>query len=236
MPLLYMFDLSIFFSFSPESTCTHTNYTHLKMFILTPYRTARNVSCFLLLLFHPTKFQKHWSTSIWPVRFPSPSDFPGFSERKISSPSLLCSQGESTKHSHPFWKGLSRPFHNELPYQIPLYITSQFHLIHITYDSMKFREVRTTVKLKMLPTVILSAIFILNFAVVNSSSIFIPGKSTKHNYNKLFTVNIQYFSQCHSLKKENTNFHLCTSAWTIFWKLNLAFKLLITILQICCSV
>lgn len=116
--------------------------------------------------------------------------------------------------------------------------TSQFHLIHITYDSMKFREVRTTVKLKMLPTVILSAIFILNFAVVDSSSIFIAGKSTKHNYNKLFTANVQYFSQCHSLKKENTNnnFHLCTSAWTIFWKLNLAFKLLITILQICCSV
>lgn len=36
MPLLYMFDLSIFFSFSPESICTHTNYIILKRLFSLP--------------------------------------------------------------------------------------------------------------------------------------------------------------------------------------------------------
>lgn len=51
------------------------------------------------------------------------------------------------------------------------------------------------------PLYLTSDIVILNFAAVPSPSIFLPGKSAKHDKKNLFPESMQTFSKCHTLKK-----------------------------------
>lgn len=51
------------------------------------------------------------------------------------------------------------------------------------------------------PLYLTSEIVIWDFAAAPSPSIFLPGKSAKHDNKNLFTESMQTFSQCHTLKK-----------------------------------